>query len=113
MESQVELNQQRIRLRDMFGEAVPEFMAAETAMLNIAYRDGELKAKTKRLIALGIALKAGCVNCILSQTQSALDAGATKGEVLETLQVAVAMNGTPGIGESLRVVKYLEELGML
>ena len=112
MESQVALNQERVRLREVFASAVPEFMAAETAMLNIVYRDGELSTRFKRLIALGIALKAGCVNCILSQTQSALDAGATKGEILETLQVAVALSGTPGIGESLRVIKLLEELGV-
>jgi len=52
------------------------------------------------------------VICSLSQTQGALDAGATKGEILETLQVAVAMSGTPGIAESLRVIRYLEELGI-
>jgi AhpD family alkylhydroperoxidase len=112
MESQVELNRERVRLREKFSKAVPEFMEAETAVLDIAYRDGELSAKIKRLIALGIALRARCVNCIVSQTQGALDAGATKGEILETLQVVVAMSGTPGIAESLRVIRFLEELGI-
>jgi len=83
MESQVELNRERVRLREKFSAAVPEFMEAETAVLDIAYRDGELSAKFKRLITLGIALRARCVNCIVSQTQGALDAGATKGEILE------------------------------
>jgi len=38
--------------------------------------------------------------------------GARKGEFLETLQVAVAMVGANGIAESLRVIRFLEELGM-
>jgi AhpD family alkylhydroperoxidase len=112
MESQVELNRERLRLRGKFSDTLPEFMGAESAMLDLAYRDGELSAKMKRLIALGIALRARCANCVLSQTQGALDAGATKGEILETLQVVVAMSGTTGIAESLRVIRFLEELGM-
>jgi len=112
MESQVELNNQRLELRNKFAEILPEFMGAESEVVDIAYRDGALNARMKRLIALGIALRAGCTNCILSQTKSALDEGATKAEILETLQVVVAMSGTPGVGESLRVLKFLEELGI-
>ena len=112
MESQLELNNERIRLREAFAKALPEFMGAESAVLDMAYKGGVLSAKMKRLIALGIALRARCANCVLSQTQGALDAGATKGEILETLQVVVAMSGTTGIAESLRVIRFLEELGM-
>lgn len=114
MESQVELNNQRLELRSKFAEALPEFMGAESEVLDIAYREGALtlNAKMKRLIALGIALRAGCTNCVLSQTKSALDEGATREEVLETLQVVIAISGTTGIAESLRVIKFLEELGI-
>jgi len=41
----------------------------------------------------------------------ALEAGATKDEILETISVNVAMSGTTGIAESLRVLKLLDELG--
>ena len=51
--------------------------------------------------------------CILAQTEKAVDEGATKDEILETLQVLVAMGGTTGIAESLRVIKFLDELGHL
>jgi len=43
----------------------------------------------------------------------ALDAGATREEILETLSVVVSMRGTTGIAESLRVVKLLDEMGKL
>ena len=62
------------------------------------------------LMALGIALRARCVNCIVGQTMRALDAGATKEEILETISVNMAMSGTTGVAESLRVLKLLDEL---
>jgi AhpD family alkylhydroperoxidase len=62
---------------------------------------------------MAVALKVGCTNCILAQTEKALAEGATKDEILETLQVLVAMGGTTGIAESLRVIKFLDELGHL
>jgi AhpD family alkylhydroperoxidase len=84
-------------------------MAAEFEVLDIAYRVGALRRKVKRLIAMATAVKVGCPNCILAQTQKALDEGATQDEILETLQVLVAMGGTTGIAESLRVIKTLDE----
>jgi len=64
-------------------------------------------------MALGIALRARCFNCIVGQTMRALEAGATKEEILETISVNMAMSGTTGIAESLRVLKLLDELGKL
>jgi alkylhydroperoxidase/carboxymuconolactone decarboxylase family protein YurZ len=43
----------------------------------------------------------------------ALESGATKEEILETVSVVVSMRGTTGLGESLRVVQLLDELGKL
>ena len=65
------------------------------------------------LIAMAVALKVGCTNCILAQTEKALAEGATRDEILETLQVLVAMGVTTGIADSLRVIKFLDELGHL
>ena len=113
LHSQVQLNDERVTLLRKFQEAVPDFMAAEAAVLNETYKEGALSTKVKRLISLAIALRPGCTNCILAQTQKALDAGATREEILETLQVEVAMSGTTGIAESLRVIKFLDELGKL
>ena len=113
MENQVQLNAERMELLGKFRDAVPEFMAAEAKVLEVAYREGALSSKVKRLIAMAAALKVGCINCILSQTESALKEGATKEEILETLQVVIALGGTTGIAESLRVIKFLDELGKL
>ena len=113
MEDQSQLNEERLRLLEKFKTTMPDFAKAEFDMLDLVYKDGALNTKTKRLMSLAIALRAGCTNCILGQTMHALKAGATKEEILETLAVEVAMSGTTGIAESLRVVKLLEELGHL
>ena len=52
MENQVKLNEERIELLGKFKEAVPEFMAAESEVIEIAYKEGALSSKVKRLIAL-------------------------------------------------------------
>ena len=111
--SQKELNAERLELLNKFKESAPEILEAEGKVIEIAYKDGALPTKIKRMMAMAIALGAGCRNCILAQTQLALDAGATKDEILESLQVVVAIRGTTGIAESLRVIKFLEELGEL
>lgn len=113
MESQVQLNNERLKLLDKFRQALPDLMVPESAKWEVVYKNGALSSKVKRLIALGIALRAGCTNCILGQTMRALDAGATREEILETLAVETAISGTTGIAESLRVIKLLDELGKL
>jgi AhpD family alkylhydroperoxidase len=113
MESQLELEAERVKLVDKLRQTLPDLTTKEAAVTDGVYRDGALGHKVKRLIALGIALRAGCTNCILHHTIQALEVGATKDELLETISVEMAISGTSGIGESLRVVKILDELGKL
>jgi AhpD family alkylhydroperoxidase len=113
MESQLKLNDERLELVEKFKQLLPDVYTTLHGMLNVVYKDGALSNKVKRLMSLTIALRAGCTNCILAQTKRALEAGATKDEFLETIAVEVAMSGSTGIAESLRVLKQLDELGEL
>jgi len=113
LESQIEINEERLKLLEKFNQELPDLMVPESAKWEVVYKDGALSCKVKRLMALGIALRARCINCIIAQTMRALEAGATKDEILETISVNVAMSGTTGIAESLRVLKLLDELGKL
>lgn len=113
MESQVELNDERMQLLGKFNEVLPDLMTIRIPLADQVYKDGVLSSRIKRLMSLALALGTGCTNCILAQTNHALDAGATKEEILETLSVVVSMRGTTGIAESLRVIKLLDESGKL
>jgi len=113
MESQVKLNEERQELLKKFTESLPDLTVSQRSVTETVYRDGALSTRIKRLMSLALALGTGCTNCILAQTNSAIAAGATREEILETLSVAVSMRGTTGTGESLRVIKLLDELGKL
>ncbi len=58
---------------------------------------GTLGTKVKELMALSIAVAIHCEDCIAYHVHDALKAGATRGEVLETLSVAVMMGGGPAL----------------
>jgi AhpD family alkylhydroperoxidase len=113
MENQVKYNKERGKLLDKFIHTLPDVMAPLGAVLDVVYKDGELSKKVKRLMSLAVALKGGTTNCILAQTMLALEEGASKEEILETLSVVVAIGGTSGVAESMRVIKFLDELGKL
>ena len=110
MKSQLEVNAARLTYLEKLNAALPDVMAHESAKWDSVYADGALSTRVKRLMALGIALRARCENCIVGQTMRALEAGATRAEIMETIAVNMAMSGTTGIAEALRVLKLLEEL---
>lgn len=111
MHSQLEVNEERLRYLAELNQALPEVMEHEQAKWEAVYQEGALSSKTKRLMALAIALRAGCTNCIVGQTIRSLEEGASREEILETIAVNMSMSGTTGVAESLRVLKLLDELG--
>ena len=72
-------------------ELVPESYRAFLEFDQKAFKDGAIPAKTKELIALGIAQITQCPWCIDAHTQRALKAGATDAEIAETIFVSMAM----------------------
>jgi AhpD family alkylhydroperoxidase len=56
-----------------------------------------LDAKTKELIALGIAVAIRCDDCIAFHTKAAVEHGATRDEVSETLGMAIYMGAGPSV----------------
>jgi len=110
MDSQLELLNDLMSLRKKYEAEMPVVGDTIDKVRQEAYKDGALSPKVKRLIALGIAMRAACVPCILAQTKLAVDAGASREEVLEATSVAVALGGTTGFAESFRVIQLLDEL---
>ena len=56
---------------------------------------GALDTKTKELMALAISICVQCEGCIAYHTHDAIQAGATRAELLETIGVAIMMGGGP------------------
>lgn len=112
MESQLEFYDELIKQRGRFQQALPGLLTAQDAVQAEVYKNGALSVRVKQLMSLAIALRAGCAPCIIVRTRRAIEAGATRDEILETLSVVAAMGGITGIAESLRVIQLLEELGV-
>ncbi len=81
-------------LRNLRGGA-PDVMKAFTSMAQAALAPGALDPKTKELIALGIAVAMRCDDCIAFHVKAAVDHGAMREEVLETLGMAIYMGAGP------------------
>lgn len=73
-----------------FGEALPKITEAYHTFTGESLSDGTLDAKTKQLIALGIALSTNNEICTFYHAEEAKSKGATDAEILETVAVASA-----------------------
>ncbi len=81
-------------LKNLRGGA-PEVMKAFSSLAQAALAQGALDPKTKELIALGIGVAVRCDDCIAFHVKAAVDHGASREEILETLGMAVYMGAGP------------------
>jgi AhpD family alkylhydroperoxidase len=97
------------RHRGELAAGQPDVMKAFAALSDAASAPGHLDAKTKELIALAIGVTNRCDECIAVHVQDALQAGATKQDVIETLGVAILMGGGPAVMYSTHAIAALKE----
>jgi len=83
-------------LRNLRGGA-PDVMKAFAGIAQAATVSKALDAKTKELIALGIAVAVRCDDCIAFHVKAAVEKGATRDEVSETLGMAIYMGAGPSV----------------
>ncbi|GEM_PF-1052887 len=112
-ESQIALKARIGRNAAEFKRLLPEVAEPYTALTQEVYKDGYIRAKHKRLMALVGALSGGSRACILYQTEQALALGASPDEILEACSVALSLGGTMALGQITRVVDYLTEKELL
>jgi AhpD family alkylhydroperoxidase len=77
--------------------SAPEVMKAFSGLAQAALAPKALDCKTKELIALAIAVAIHCDDCIGFHVKAALEQGASRDEVLETLGMAVYMGAGPSV----------------
>ena len=97
---------------DMMGalsEHQPETMRHFKMFMGQVLKEGTLDTKTKELITVGTAITARCKYCIALHVKKALDAGATKDEIMEAATVAMLMGGGPAMTYIVEVKKALDE----
>lgn len=88
----------------------PELMIAFSGFIQAAEKPGALDRKTKQLISIALSIVAHCKWCIAFHVKEALNAGATKDEIMESSFVASLMGGGPALMYTQFVIKSLKEL---
>ena len=96
--------------QDKLWTEYPEQMAAFVGLSNAVKAPGSLETKYKYLIALALGINAHCDWCIAAHTRNALEAGATRKEILEASWMSVLMGGGPSLMFMQVVQKALEDL---
>lgn len=83
------------------GASVQAFMGF-TGAVN---KPGAVDVKTKELISVGIGAYNRCEYCIVYHVYKALEAGATREEIMEAAMVAVGFGGGPSMAYTVTLLK--------
>jgi len=90
-------------IREMSPELFEFYKQCDKGLLT----DGALPAKIKVLMALAVVASQRCDSCCVSQMRSALNHGATKEEIMDTLNVIFVTSGAPGVATCRQALKLL------
>lgn len=88
-------------LAETNGEAVGAFMG----LLGASYEPGAMDLKSKELISVAIGCYNRCEYCIVYHSYKALEAGASREEIIEAAMVAVAFGGGPSMAYTVTLLK--------
>lgn len=92
---------------------VPDVAKAFTELAKSATASGALDPKTKELIATGISIAVRCDGCIAFHVKAALDHGATREEIMETVGMSVYMGGGPSYIYGAQAVEAYDQFAAL
>ncbi|MCA2015851.1 carboxymuconolactone decarboxylase family protein [Vibrio tritonius] len=109
-QSYTEFNRHKKQLTAAYEKASPDVMAGFRKLQQAALKEGALDVKQKELIALGIAIAVRCDGCIGAHVAGAIQHGATKQELVETIDIALLMGGGPSIVYGSEAYAAVEEL---
>jgi AhpD family alkylhydroperoxidase len=76
----------------------------------LAMQDGDLDRRTKELIGLALVVSMQCDVCVAYHVRDCVDAGATREEIYDALNVAVMQCGGPALVYAGYAVEALDEL---
>jgi AhpD family alkylhydroperoxidase len=100
------------QLKTLMGELgadIPDTMNGFKSLHQGSLLEGSLDTKQKELIALGIAISVRCNGCIAFHVSAALDAGATRQEITETIGVSILMGGGPSMIYGLEALEAVKQ----
>lgn len=98
---------------EQLGREIPGPMTGFARLHKKAVVDGALSRRIKELMALAISIAVGCEGCITYHVHDAIEAGATRAELLETIGVGLMMGGGPGSIYAAYALDAIEQFSTL
>lgn len=92
-----EINHNVIKGIGALQESHPDLIKSFGALATAATRENALDVKTKELMALAVGITSHCDGCVAYHTKKAIELGATRDEVVETIGLAIYMGGGPAV----------------
>jgi AhpD family alkylhydroperoxidase len=90
--------------------AAPEEARAFLNLKRTAERkDGAIRAKYRELMSVAVALTTQCGYCIEAHIQNAVEAGASREEIAETVFIAAALRAGGAVGNGLMAMHLFDE----
>lgn len=71
--------------------------------------DGAIPVKYRELMSIAVALTTQCAYCIEAHINNAVEAGATREEIAETVFIAAALRAGGAVGNGLLAMRLFEE----
>jgi len=71
--------------------------------------DGAIPAKYRELMSIAVALTTQCAYCIEAHINNAVEAGATREEIAETVFIAASLRAGGAVGTGLLAIRLFEE----
>lgn len=88
----------------------PEVMKSFSGIAQAALAPQALDTKTKEMIALAISVAVRCDDCIGFHVKGALQQGASREEIFETLGTAIYLGAGPAVMYAAHAVAAFEEM---
>lgn len=84
-------------IMEKLAEELPGVMQAFSGLHEEVLSEGALSVKVKRLIMLGASVAVRCEPCIRVHVKGAMEAGASREEMLEAASAGILMGGGPSV----------------
>jgi AhpD family alkylhydroperoxidase len=88
----------------------PDVMKSFSGLAQAALKPQALDTKTKELIALAISVATRCDDCIGFHAKAALEQGASREEVMETLGTAIYLGAGPAVMYAAHAIEAFDQL---
>ena len=76
------------------------------------FKDGELTAREKSLIALAVAHAVQCPYCIDAYSSDAFEKGWSEGQMMEAIHVSAAIKGGAALVHGVQMMNKVKEIAM-